>query len=154
MKKCILFLLMMGALYAETKVHKVVFDLTTANLEEFEKKVLSGIAFHKIHYEANFEELEVSVVIHGGAYKFFVKEPQNFPFKDDKALQNARTNLEKRIASMSEMYDVKFLMCKSGATKLNITQKDIYTFVSFVPTSTTALINKQNEGFAYIPIGD
>lgn len=154
MKKIMILLMLVGMLHAEEDVRKVVFDLTTSNLQTFEKKVLKGIAVHKAHYEGNLKELEVAVVIHGGAYKFFVKDPANSPFKDDKALVEAHETLAKRITSMSETYEVTFLMCHSGMVANKIDEKDVYPFVEVIPNSTIGLIDKQDEGFAYVPIGN
>jgi len=36
--------------------------------------------------------------------------------------------------------------------KKKLDRKDIYDFVEIIPTSTIGLIDKQSEGFAYIPI--
>ncbi len=154
MKKMIILLTLISILHAEEDVRKVVFDLTTSNLQTFEKKVLKGIAVHKVHYEGKLKELEVVVVIHGGAYKFFVKDPANSPFKSDKKLIEAHSTLEKRIASMSDTYEVTFLMCKAALARNKLKEKDIYPFVTMVPNSTIGLIDKQDEGFAYIPIND
>lgn len=154
MKKIMILLMLIGILHAEEDVSKVVFDLTTSDLQTFEKKVLKGIAVHKAHYEGKLKELEVAVVIHGGAYKFFVKDPANSSFKDDKALLEAHDTLAKRITSMSETYEVSFLMCQSGMVANKIDEKEIYPFVEVVPNSTIGLIDKQEEGFAYVPIGN
>lgn len=152
MKKIILLIALTLMLSAESNVVKVVFDLTTGNLQTFERKVFKGIAMNKEHYEGRLKELEVAVVIHGGAYKFFVKEPGASSFKDDKELLAAHPTFKKRIASMADTYNVKFLMCRAGMLKNNLKESDIYDFVTILPNSTIGLIDKQDEGFAYIPI--
>ncbi len=154
MKKFILILAMFGMLQADGEVAKVVFDLTTGNLQTFEKKVLKGIAVHKAHYEGQLKELEVAVVIHGGAYKFFVKDLKRSPFSSDKELVKARPELEKRIAALAEIYEVAFLMCDSGRVSNKLQKDAIYDFVTMVPNAAIGLIDKQQEGFSYIPIGD
>ncbi|MDA3945955.1 MAG: DsrE family protein [Helicobacteraceae bacterium] len=154
MKKFILLLALFGMLHADDEIAKVVFDLTTGDLQTFEKKVLKGIAVHKAHYEGNLKELEVAVVIHGNAYKFFVKDPKHSPFSSDTKLIEAQPTLQKRITSMAENYDVSFLMCDTGRKSHKLETKDIYDFVTMVPNSTIGLIDKQQEGFSYIPIGD
>ncbi len=154
MKKIILLLALVGILQAGEEVKKVVFDLTTGNLQTFEQKVLKGIAAHKAHYEGALQELEVAVVIHGGAYKFFLKDPANSSFKSDTKLIEAHADLQKRIATMADTYEVTFLMCQVGMVKNKIEPKELYPFVTLVPNSTIGLIDKQDEGFAYIPIGD
>ncbi|MBU0631851.1 DsrE family protein [bacterium] len=152
MKKFLLLLAFLSFLHAEDGIKKVIFDLTTGSVEVFERKVLSGIAHQKSYYEGKMEELQVAVVIHGDAYKFFVKDVNNSPFKADKELVKESTQLAARLSSLVDTYDVEFLMCNAGMKSKHITQEDIYSFVKVVPNSTIGLIDKQNEGYAYIPI--
>lgn len=152
MKALIILFLFLRMLQADDGVMKVVFDLTTGDLEVFERKALSGIAANKAHYEGSLKELEVAVVIHGGAYKFFVKDTKHPLLSKEKQLREAHATLSKRIASMHETYDVKFLMCGVGMRKNKLEKKEVYDFVEVVPNSTIGLIDEQNNGSAYIPI--
>lgn len=152
MKKWLLILALCGILFAEEGVKQVVFDLKTGQLEIFEKKVLQGIAYHKSHYEGNLEKLDVAVVIHGDAYKFFVKDLKNSPYKNDVNLAKAHDQLGKRIATMASTYEVEFLMCEATMKTLKIDKSNVYDFVKLTPNSTIGLIDKQNEHYAYIPI--
>ena len=155
MKKLILILLTLVSLVnADEESPKVVYDLTTSSVAQFEKNILKGIAFHKTHYENNLQELEVAVVIHGGAYRFFVKDLKSSMFKNDKKLAKVYNDLKKRIATMSDTYEVEFLMCKAAMKRNKLEEKDIVEFVKLVPNSTIGLIDKQNEGYAYIPASD
>ncbi len=154
MRALIILLVFLRMLQADDSVVKVAFDLTTSDLQVFERKVLKGVAVHKAHYEGTLKELEVAVVIHGGAYKFFVKDTKHPLLSKEKELLEAHNALSKRIASLNETYEVKFLMCAAGMNKNKLEKKDIYDFVEVVPTSTVGLIDKQNEGFAYIPISN
>ena len=150
----IVLLLSIGLLQAEEASAKVVYDLTTKDLASFELKVLKGIVANKAHYEGSLRELDVVVVIHGGAYRFFTKDPANSKFKDDKALIETHKTLAKRIESMVKTYDVEFLMCGAAMPKHGLKAKDVYGFVKIIRNSTIGLIDKQNEGYAYIPIKD
>ena len=157
MKIFLLILALLGFLNAQESVHKesvhkVVFDLTTGDAATLEKRLLSGIAYQKTHYESKLEELEVAVVIHGSAYKFFIKDLAASPFKGDKNLAEKHADLSKRLASMSQTYGVEFLICAVGMKSLKIEESTLYDFVKIVPNATIGLIDKQNEGFAYIPI--
>lgn len=152
MKKWLLILALSAFLWAEEGVKQVVFDLKTGNLETFEKKVLQGIVFHKNHYEGKLEKLEVSVVIHGDAYKFFVKDLKNSPYKNDQKLALAHDQLSKRIATMADTYEVEFLMCEATMKTLKIDKSNVYDYVKLTPNSTIGLIDKQSEHFTYIPI--
>jgi len=152
MKKWLLIFALCGMVFAEEGVKQVVFDLKTGQLESFEKKVLQGIAYHKAHYEGKLEKLDVAVVIHGDAYKFFVKDLKNSPYKNDKKLIAAHDQLTKRIATMANTYEVEFLMCEATMKTLKIDKSNVYDFVKLTPNSTIGLIDKQNEHYAYIPI--
>ncbi len=133
---------------------KVVFDLTTGNLKTFEQRILSGVARYTAHYEGKLQEFDAVVVIHGDAYKFFVKDLAHSPYKDQVALVKANSDLKKRIAFAKENYGIEFLMCEANMLRAKLTEKDIYPLVKLVPSSTMGLIDKQNEGYAYIPVRD
>ncbi len=152
MKKWLLTLALCGMLFAEEGVKQVVFDLKTGDIATFEKKVLQGIAYHKAHYEGKLEKLDVAVVIHGDAYKFFIKDLKHSPYKNDTALAKIHDDLSKRIAAMANTYEVEFLMCEATMRTLKIDQSNVYDFVKMTPNSTIGLIDKQNEHFAYLPI--
>jgi len=155
MKKILLFLLIsLSVIQAEEPSAKVVYDLTTKDLANFELRILKAIVANKAHYEGQLRELDVTVVIHGGAYRFFTIDPKNSIFKDDKALMENYKTLAKRIKSMVDTYDVEFLMCRAAMPKNKLTKKDVYSFVKIIPNSTIGLIDRQNEGYAYIPLRD
>lgn len=152
MKKWLLILALSAVLCAEEGVKQVVFDLKTGSIDTFEKKVLQGIAYHKSHYEGKLEKLDVAVVIHGDAYKFFVKDLKNSPYKNDDKLAAAHDQLSKRIATMADTYEVEFLMCEATMKTLKIEKSNVYDYVKLTPNSIIGLIDKQNDHFAYIPI--
>ena len=152
MKKWLLILALSGMLFAEEGVKQVVFDLKTGDVVTFEKKVLKGIAFEKSYYEGKLEKLDVAVVIHGDAYKFFVKDLKNSPYKNDANLAKIHDEFSKRIAAMADTYEVEFLMCEATMRALKIDKSNVYDYVKLTPNSTIGLIDKQNEHYAYIPI--
>jgi len=153
MKHFLFLLFVTLTLHAQENL-KVVIDLTTGDLHTFEQKILKGVVAHKNHFESQLKELDVAVVIHGNAYKFFVKDPAHSPFKEDADLLKASKTLAKRIATLADTYEVTFLMCRSGMEKKKIGTKEIYDFVSTVPNAGIGLIEKQNEGYAYLPVAD
>ena len=153
MKKLLIgFITAYTFLLADDESLKVVYDLTTKDVANFERKILSAIAMNKTHYEKSLKELEVTVVIHGGAYRFFTKEPTKTEYKSDKKLIEKHKELANRIKTMSETYEVEFLMCRAGMASHKLEAKDIVKFVEIIPNSTIGLIDRQNEGYAYIPV--
>lgn len=152
MKKFILiFVIVLSALRAEEDVLKIVLDVTTSDVAKFKQSVLSGVAKNKAYYESKFKELEVVAMIHGGAYRFFLKDLSKSEYANDKKLLK-EVDLAKRVKSMHDTYNVKFLICKSGMTKHNIQDSDIYDFVEIIPNAMIGLIDAQNSGAAYIPV--
>jgi intracellular sulfur oxidation DsrE/DsrF family protein len=155
MKKILIMLVILfGLAHADDESAKVVFDLTTKNLAKFEKNIIKGVVINKSYYESSFKELEVTVVIHGGAYRFFVKDINKTIFKDDVKLVKGYVALKKRLASMADTYDVEFLMCGAAMKRNKLAPEDIVKFVKIIPNSTIGLIDKQNEGYAYLPLSD
>jgi intracellular sulfur oxidation DsrE/DsrF family protein len=152
MKKTLLLLLSLSTIILAENSAKVVYDLTTKNIKDFERKILKAIVANKAHYESKLKELDVTVVIHGGAYRYFTVDPSKTEYKTDKALLENYTDLKKRIKSMTDTYDVMFLMCGAGMPKHGLQAKDIVPYVKIIPNSTIGLIDRQNEGYAYIPI--
>lgn len=139
-------------LYAQENTVKVVYDLTTDDLATFELKILKSIVANKNHYEGKLQELDVSVVIHGGSYKFFLKDPAHSKFKTDKELLDSSKELGKRIKSMSGNYEVEFLICGVGMKKHALEKNDLYDFVHIIKNASIGLIDRQSEGYAYIPV--
>lgn len=154
MKLLLTMMVLFGFLLADDGEKKVVIDLTAGDVATYEKKILSGIVAHKGHYESSLEELEVTVVIHGGAYKFFVENLDVTVYKDDVKLQKVFKEFKTRTRSLAETYDVEFLLCNVGRKKHKLERSNIADYVKIVPNSTIGLIDKQSEGYAYIPVGD
>lgn len=139
-------------LNAQEGLKKVVFDLTIGNLKEFEQRVLISMVKYKDYYQSNMQELDVAVVIHGDAYKFFIKDLSKSPYKNETDLISARESLEKRLRSSVDNYHVKFYICQAGMNHLKISNDNIYDFVTPVAMATVGLIDQQNDGYAYMPI--
>lgn len=132
---------------------KVVYDLTTGDISTFKQKILSGIASNKAHYEGKLETLKVAVIIHGGAYKFFVKDLSKSPYAKDTKMLAAQDDIKKRLKNLADYYEVEFFVCYVGIKHRKIEKSDLYSYVKLTPNASIGLIDKQNEGFAYIPAG-
>jgi len=154
LKTILLFSSMFTILFSDTPSAKVVYDLTTSNLQTFEMKILKAIVANKAYYESELKELDVTVVIHGSAYRYFTVDPKKTEYNTDKSLLSSYADLKKRVQTMADTYDVEFLMCGAGMPKHGLKSKDIVKFVKIIPNSTIGLIDRQNEGYAYIPVGD
>ena len=136
----------------ETIIKKVVYDLKSGKQKKIERTLLSGIVTHINHYEGEFQELEVRVVVHGDAYKFFLKDLNGTKYSSEKELVKTKDKLGQRLKSLAKNYGVKFFVCEVGAKGNKLKPKDFYSFVTMVPNSAIGLIDAQFEGFAYLPL--
>jgi intracellular sulfur oxidation DsrE/DsrF family protein len=151
MKKLWMLLLFAALLSADTATKRVVFDLTTGSTKTLEQKLLKATDVLKTHYEGKLESLDIAVVIHGEAYRFFVKDLAHSPYKEDAVLRKAHADLRKRLTALSSVYDVEFIMCERGMKRRKL-EGNVYDFVKTAETYMIGLIDKQNEGYAYVPI--
>ena len=152
-KIIVLFILFSVAAVAEEGiVKKVVYDLTTGDIKRFEKNLLSGIVAHQIYYQNRLEELEVQVIVHGDAYKFFMKDLSHTLYQKEKNLLKTKDSLGKRLNTLAKQYNVIFLVCRIGTIDRKLDTKAFYPFVSFVQSAPVGLIDAQNKGYAYLPL--
>ncbi len=152
LQKILFFTLLFTFSHADEDILKVVYDVTTPQQTIFEKNIFKGIVAHKAYYASQFKELAVAVVIHGGAYKFFLKNLHHTEYAKDKKLLASYKNFTKRVQSLASNYDVKFYICEVGLKRHHIQETNVLDFVHIIPNSTIGLIDKQNDGYAYIPV--
>jgi len=146
-------LLSVGTLQADEEVvKKVVYNLTTGDIHQIERRLIGGIIAHTTYYQNKLEELEVQVVIHGDAYKFFMKDLNNTAYAYQPNLVAKREELGKRLGSLAKQYGVEFLVCESGVISRKLNKKAFYPFVSMVHNAAIGLIDAQNDGYAYLSV--
>lgn len=131
---------------------KAVINLTTGDIEKFKMYLLNGLVNSAEYYKNNLKELKVVVVIHGDAYKFFIKDLQNSPYKDDKILLQNQKEIEARLENLSKNYGVRFQMCAQGMKSRKIDPKTLYPFVELIENAFIGLVDWQNRGYAYVHI--
>ena len=136
----------------EEESKKVVYNLTTGDISKLEKNLISGIVSHTTYYQSKLEELEVRVVIHGDAYKFFMKDLRHSAYAYQPELVAKQGELEKRLSTLAKQYNVKFFVCEVGVKQRKLNPKAFYPFVSFVHNAAIGLIDAQNAGYAYLAI--
>ncbi|MCH9814108.1 MAG: DsrE family protein [Epsilonproteobacteria bacterium] len=151
--------ILMFALLTLTQVHsedevvkKIVYNLTTGDLDRFQSRLIKGIVSHATYYESKLQDLEVKVIIHGDAYKFFMSDLKNTPYATQKALVKAQPDLHKRLKSLTTHYNVTFLVCEAGVKNRNLNPKAFYPFAKMVHNAAIGLIDAQHEGYGYMPL--
>jgi len=133
-------------------VKKVVYNLSTGDINKIERLLIKGIVAHKTYYQNKLEELDVRVVIHGDSYKFFMKDFNNTAYAYQPKLVEKQKEIGVRLSSLHKQYGVKFLVCEAGVIKKKLNKKAFYPFISMVHNAAIGLIDAQNEGYAYLSI--
>jgi intracellular sulfur oxidation DsrE/DsrF family protein len=118
--------------------HKVVFSLTTPDVDLLESKLINQVKLLNKHYKKNKDTFKVAVVIYGDSYNFFLKKSQH--------------KLRDKLKNLHENYNVSFDMCGMGMKKRGIKTDMIYEFVNPAFNKNTALIKWQNKGYAHIKV--
>jgi len=129
-KLIMIVLLSMGTLVADEEVvKKVVYNLTTGDIRQLERRLIGGIVAHTTYYQNKLEELKVRVVIHGDAYKFFMKDLNNTAYAYQPLLVEKKDALAKRLGTLSKQYGVEFFVCEAGVVSRKLNKKAFYPFV-------------------------
>ncbi len=131
---------------------KVVFDLTSGDVATIEKHLIKNIDNLAEYYKANKIDFKAVVVISGNAYKYFVEDLANSPFKGKLKVARAQKKLAPLLAKLHTTYGVEFDMCKSGMKARKIDKKVLYGYVKTDLDKSVYLIKWQNEGYAYLPV--
>ncbi|WP_345975058.1 hypothetical protein [Sulfurimonas sp. HSL3-7] len=131
---------------------KAVFDLTTGDVPTIEKHLIKNIEGLARYYKANDITFKAVVVISGNAYKYFVRDLENSPFKDENDVVRAQKKLAPLLAKLHREYQVEFDMCQAGRRARNIDMKVLYDYVQSDKNKSVYLIMWQNRGYAYLPV--
>ncbi|MCJ7764960.1 MAG: DsrE family protein [Thiovulaceae bacterium] len=131
---------------------KVVFDLTSGDKAAIEKYLIKNIEGLAHYYSANDIDFKAVVVISGDAYKYFVQEIADSPFKGDTQLIRAQKKMAPLLAKLHNDYKVEFDMCKAGMEARKIDKKVLYGYVKSDLVKSVYLIKWQNDGYAYLPV--
>ena len=92
------------------------------------------------------------VLIHGGAYRFFLHDPEHSGYPDDTTLLTARPELQRAFEAMEKSFDIRFEACEAGMKRRNISKEALYPFVQTVHSALVSLTHWQSLGYAHVPI--
>lgn len=143
-------LLSLGTLYADTV--KVVYDLTTDDIDKIEKLLINSIVAVSKHYTREKKSLKSIVVISGNSYKYFVNDLKASPYATDDDAVDIQAYFKPRFKDLHDIYGVTFAMCSSGMKARKIQKHTLYEYVHAEKMKSVYLIDAQNDGYAYMPI--
>lgn len=150
--KYLLITLVLASASVFAEERKAVFDLTTGDPERIEQRIVESIKGMHDYYQSRDIEFKAVVVISGKAYKYFVGDLANSPYKDDRELAEIQKKLQPALAELHDRYGVRFDMCGTGMKARGIDASAVYPYVNTDKSKYVYLIDWQNAGYAYIPI--
>ncbi len=148
----LLSLLLTDGFCDASKEKRVVYDVTTDSISTIEKRLIGSIIANHEYYHSKLQEYKVKVIIHGKAYKFFMKDLNNTAYAFDKKLLAKKSELGKRLKSLVKLYGVEFDVCAVGMKRRELNPKSFYLFTAVVHNAIIGLVDAQNDGYAYVPI--
>lgn len=146
------FLLIMMCSVTLSFAQKIVVDLTTGDMETFMTRFMNGVPGTADYFASRGESVEVVVVVHGEAYRYFIENLENTQYGVDEKLAARQESIRKRLNELQTRYKMRFEICQAGMHRKGILSEDLYPFVTPIPSAMIGLVKWQNEGFAYIPI--
>jgi intracellular sulfur oxidation DsrE/DsrF family protein len=120
---------------AETRV---VVDLTTGDAGRFEARLVEALPKLRAHYAEQQRPLNAVVVVHGDAYKFFLKDG---PLSPDRAAA---------LAALAK--DVRFEVCLVGMARKGLKMEQFVPWVHGAKSASIALIDYQHAGHALVTV--
>ena len=152
-KRLLLSLLLMSvAALASAEERKLVYDLKLGDADQIVFALFDDIKYNAAHYEERSIDFKAAVVISGQAYKFFVEDIENSPFKDDPELPAIQKRFRPILEELVTEYGVEFNMCVIGMQRRNLTADVLYPFVEAEKSQPIYLADYQAEGYAYLPL--
>ncbi|WP_293443037.1 DsrE family protein [Persephonella sp.] len=132
------------------EVEKVVIDFRSGDINRFENYILKGLAQNIQHYRDELKDLKVVVVVHGNGYRFFIKNLERSPYREDNVLRKKQKELKERLENLVKFYNIRFEVCSLGLKAKGISEDNIYPFVKPVFSALKGIVHWQNEGYAYM----
>jgi len=145
-------LLLSIAVAASSEERKLVYDLKLGDADEIVFALFDDIKYNTAHYAQRGIDFKAAVVISGQAYKFFVEDIENSPFKDDPELAAIQQRFRPILKELVEDYGVEFNMCVIGMRRRNLTADVLYPFVDATKSQPIYLADYQAAGYAYLPL--
>ena len=146
----LIFFALTGTALAEER--KVVFDLRSGDPARIEARLVEDIKYMTNHYRERDIEFKAVVVISGRAYKYFIEDLENSPYKDETELVELQSKFRPIFEELNEDYGVTFEMCEVGMSDRNIEPETLYSYVNSDKLQAVYLVDWQNAGYAYVPV--
>ena len=113
-------------------------------------QTLNNISNHYSAYGADPFGLQLVIVAHSVAIKYFLASLEDTPWKDD----TIPPKTFERVADLSKS-GLKIYLCEITFQRLKIDKNKVFEapFISFVPSGVATVAALQAKGFAYLKVG-
>ncbi len=136
MKKYFLFILTLVLslnLYAQENPVKIVFDVTSSNVNVHQAAVRHVKMMSQAYPDSEFE-----VVMYSGSIDMVLKD---------------KSSVAEDMEELAKNDNITFVVCKGTMKRHKISEDQIIPGVKQVPDGILEIINKQQEGWGYIKEG-
>jgi intracellular sulfur oxidation DsrE/DsrF family protein len=131
---------------------RVVYHADFADPRRF-SAMLTSINNMVTYYNNDLVEYDVRIVFVSHGIRFLTDDKlENTPFATDAALEERRSNLRGRLATLNKVHGVKLELCNITRTEIGLQEDALYEGVELVPSGVVRLAELQAGGFAYIKI--
>jgi intracellular sulfur oxidation DsrE/DsrF family protein len=130
----------------------VVYHADFADPRRF-SAMLTSINNMVTYYNNELIDYDVRIVFISHGIRFLTDDKlENTPFAADAALEERRSNLRGRLATLNKVHGVKLELCNITRTEIGLHEDALYEGVELVPSGVVRLAELQAGGFAYIKI--
>lgn len=133
-------------------VARVVYHADFSDPRRF-SAMITSINNMVSHYTSELIDYDVRIVFVAHGIRFLTDDNlDGTPFKADHELEKNRDNIKGRLATLSQVHDVKLELCNITRSQISLDESKLYENVESVPSGVVRIAELQNEGFAYIKI--
>ena len=137
---------------ASEDVAKVVYHADYSDPRRF-SAMLTSINNMVTYYQNELLEYDVRIVFVAHGIRFLTDDKlAETPFASDAALEERRSNIKGRLASLNEVQGVKLELCDITRSQIKLSADKLYGGVEAVPSGVVRIADLQQQGFAYIKI--
>ena len=133
-------------------VARVVYHADFSDPRRF-SAMITSINNMVSYYTSELIDYDVRIVFVAHGIRFLTDDNlDGTPFKADHELEKNRENIKGRLATLTQVHDVKLELCNITRSQISLDESKLYENVESVPSGVVRIAELQNEGFAYIKI--
>jgi intracellular sulfur oxidation DsrE/DsrF family protein len=138
--------------FAADDAARVVYHADFSDPRRF-SAMLTSINNMVVYYKNELLDYDIRIVFVSHGIRFLTDDTlKDTPFTTDAALEERRSNLRGRLATLNNVHGVKLELCDITRSEIDLSRDALYEGVQTVPSGVVRIAELQSEGFAYIKI--